>query len=599
MSMVTNVASKFLHLKMVFRLVVKLSIIAAILHIVLICGYNHFFSHHWQEAKDATAQIWNTMLDDFKHEDFNKGADDFFTVLNYIWDTLYGVILITSPVWLIVPMFGYWALTDTEQHSKEFIRGKRLITPYKLNSQLAKEFGKTDDPIPLGIIKLPFKEEIKQTFAVGKPGSGKTNMFNHILEVIKARNAKADIQDYKGDYVEKHYRPEIDLLFNPVDERSLGWCLFNDCKSVMDIEAFGASLIPTPMTGDKFWNDAARDIFISILKYCWKNNRKTNADIWDVCTTPNAHLYEMLRTCPGCETGATHLQDPNGKTATGIMSNLLTYVKCFDYMKSMKGDFSIREWLVSDNGGMIFVTNYASIQDVLRPMISLFIQTVGSFLLSLSDDISRRFYFILDEFGQLPKMTTIQSLMTAARSKGGSVWIGIQDQSQMEEVYRQYIKTTILNSASNRIIFNCKSDETAKFFSSELGETEYWEYTENQTLGLTDSDRTGLTKQHRKEKLISPEQITQLKDLTAYVSIAHLDAALTKWNYLKLENKNLAFVQRSDLSLTNVIEDNSNIDMTHHKLEQEEHPEIETEQAPVEQQVSTSDNPLLNSRDNI
>lgn len=559
MSMVTKYASKVLHFKMVWRLIVQMSIVSLILHIVLICSYNHFFSHVWEAHKANTYQYLNTSWSQFKNFDFDLGTDSFLFAIHYFWDKISGIIIATSPIWLLVPMYAYWALTEVKEDSRDYIRGKRLINPFRLNRLLEKEFGKTEVPLPLGNVKLPLKEEIKQTFAVGKPGCGKTNMFNHILQVIRDRKAKAVIHDYKGDYVEKHYRPDVDVLFNPVDERSVGWCLFNDCRSVMDLDSFGAALIAQPMSGDKFWSDAARDVFISILKYCWFNDRKTNADIWDVCVTPNIHLYEMLRTCKGCESGATHLQDPTGKTATGVMSSLLTYVKCFGYMKNMKGEFSIREWLESDSESMIFVTNYASIQEVLKPVISLFIQTIGGFLLSLSDNIDRRVYFILDEFGQLPKMTTIQSLMTAARSKGGSVWIGIQDQSQMEEVYRQYIKTTILNSASNRIIFNCKSFETATFFSNELGETEYWEYTENQSLGLTESDKSGLTKQHRKEKLISPEQITQLKDLTAYVSIAHLDSALTKWEYLKLENKNLAFIQRKDLILESDILNNNSV----------------------------------------
>jgi type IV secretory pathway TraG/TraD family ATPase VirD4 len=43
----------------------------------------------------------------------------------------------------------------------------------------------------------------------------------------------------------------------------------------------------------------------------------------------------------------------------------------------------------------------------------------------MTDDLNRRMYFFLDELGKLPNMSVIEDMMTAARSKGGSLFIGI------------------------------------------------------------------------------------------------------------------------------------------------------------------------------
>jgi type IV secretory pathway TraG/TraD family ATPase VirD4 len=184
----------------------------------------------------------------------------------------------------------------------------------------------------------------------------------------------------------------------------------------------------------------------------------------------------------------------------------------------------------------------------------LFIQTAGSNLLSLTDDINRRVYMILDEFGQLPNMTTIESLMTAARSKGGAIFIGVQDIGQLDKIYKKETRTTILNSASNRLVFNCKDRDTAEFFSKDIGETEYWELNESQSLGMHKNDRVNSTRQRHKEFLVKPEDIQQLQDLSAYISIGHNEVTLSKWNYLVLDSINQAFTQRSNLNLDVVVD---------------------------------------------
>jgi type IV secretory pathway TraG/TraD family ATPase VirD4 len=188
----------------------------------------------------------------------------------------------------------------------------------------------------------------------------------------------------------------------------------------------------------------------------------------------------------------------------------------------------------------------------LSPVISLFIQTAGNRLLSLSDDIHRRVFFFLDEFGQLPNMATIENLMTASRSKGGAVFIGVQDIGQLDKLYKKETRTTILNSASNRIVFNCKDHDTAKFFSDDIGKVEFYENMESQSLGMNKGDRINTNRQLRTENLVMTEDIQSLPDLHAFVSIGHHDITLSKWKYKKFKKQQVAFVPREDLDLANL-----------------------------------------------
>lgn len=561
--MVSSFANFMLKLRMFFKVLFRLIGIIFILQIILIIIIDIWMNPSWEQTKIIMANHFAGTGKLVSNGYLNEASDILLDGLYKFWILQKIIILKSSLIWVCLPMILLYLhlFGSSKINNNEYIRGAKFVSPKELNKELYRDNSKkwwsfvNWKRITFGEVYLPVSEENKQTFIVGKPGSGKTNAFNHIIEIIRKRKQKLIIHDYKGDYVEKFYREGKDIIFNPLDKRSIGWCLFNDCESVIDIEGFATALIPdASVSGDPFWNNAARDILIGILRYCYDANKKTNKDIWETCILPNETLYKILQQTKGGKRGAKHLEDSHGKTAVSIMSNFIQYVKIFEYMSSMSGDFSITEWVESKNETCtIFVTNYAKLQHTLNPVISLFVQTLGNVLLSQTDNIYNRVFFCLDEFGQLQNMSTIQNLMTASRSKGGSIFIGVQDIGQIDKIYKKETRTTILNSASNRMIFNCKDHDTAKFFSVDIGETEYYEAIESQSLAMNKHDRINTSRQRRKDALISTEDIQSLPNLSAFISIGHHSVTLTQFKYKKLASNSQAFIQRPELELENII----------------------------------------------
>ncbi len=550
--MITNFATKLLQIKMFSKFFIRLCFVIFAVQLLVIFIYNAWFNYLWESTKHMFSEGIGIAGHLFSSGEFKAGAKVLKNTFGGFYELQKFVFTKSLWSWLLLPMIMiYIYLFDEEDVSRDYIQGRRYITPEALNklSHKIRIPFLLQKCIPFGEVYLPRPDEIKQTFVVGKPGSGKTNAFNQMIEKIRKREQKLIVHDFKGDYVEKFYTKN-DLIFNPLDVRSIGWCLFNDCKSIMDIDGFVAALIPDSVGSEPFWNNAARDVMVGILRYCYSNNLKTNRDIWETAILPNSNLLDLLKATNGGERGAKHLQDPTGRTAMSVTSNLMQYIKVFEYMASMQGDFSITDWVINNKSSTIFITNYAKLQHTLSPMISLFVQTVGNILLSQSDNLKNRIYIFLDEFGQLPNMMTIQNLMTASRSKGGAVFIGVQDIGQIDKIYKKDVRTSILNSASNRIVFNCKDHDTAKFFSQDIGETEYYENTESQSLGMSNGDRINTSRQRRKEALVTPEDIQSLPDLTAFVSIGHYDITLSKFKYKKLKKRAEAFIQRPELDLS-------------------------------------------------
>jgi len=330
--------------------------------------------------------------------------------------------------------------------------------------------------------------------------------------------------------------------------------LFDDVNTVLDINSVAQSLVPPVYSGETFFNDAARAVFAGILFYLYKHNLKTNKDIWQAVTAPGKDIHAWLSSIPEGARGLRFVEDHSSKQALGVFSTMMQYTSAFEYMGNNSG-LSINKWLKQDNGGCIFVTNQSDLKDTLKPILSLFVDFFGKKLLSLPDDINRRVFFILDEFGTLQRLSTIKDLLIAARSKGGSCWLGIQDIGQINKLYTADVADTIVNACGTSLIFAVSDPKTAKYLSDKIGETEYNEVEKTLSYGMArNRDGESLRRTKKIEALLLKSEFMNLPDLVAYAKIPNVEAVLkTKFAYRHYPPINTAFEIRDDLILEQLL----------------------------------------------
>jgi len=475
--------------------------------------------------------------------------------LKFLIGKSFKIFLFSFVIWLAYPfVISRFSRRAKRQSKDEHLRGAMKIKPEELNELIRKDNEKVD--IPLGtIVKMPISAEVKHCFVIGRPGVGKTTAISQVIARLKEREAKGIIYDFKGDYLSKFYDSNNDIIFNPLDFRCLKWNIFNEIETYMDIDSVSTSLIPPAFGEQAFWNDAARDVFAGILHYLYKNNAKTNANIWAAVTAEGIKIADWLKHTQGGERGYRYIEDASSKQALSIFSVMMQYVKSFEYMSSVDGSFSIKDWLLNKDKGFIFITSYADVEATLKPMLSLFVDLLGRKLLSMPDCYDRRIFFLLDEFGTLQRLSTITKLLTLSRSKGGSCWIGIQDIGQLDKIYTPALRQTIINACGSNIIFSVADPETAKFLSDKLGEKEYVEVEETQSMGTEDyRDGISLVRRKRTERLILASEIQNLRDLTAFLKLPNYNVVEIQFNYKHYEDKTKPFICRDDLNLENIIQ---------------------------------------------
>lgn len=429
--------------------------------------------------------------------------------------------------------------------SRRFERGSSILG----TKDMLKVLNKYKTRIPFGEYKLPIESEVKHCFIIGRPGTGKTNALNQMIAEVRRNELQAIIHDNKGDFVSHFYNKDVDYILNPFDERCIGWNIFNDIKRETDFNLFASSLIPD-QPGDPYWYEVPRKILSEVLSYCWHSNKRTNKDLWQTLSLPVEKLAELLR-----DNNGTSYNDlvGNEKTSSNLMSTLLSKCRIFYYMQHIDGDFSIDDWIKSANN-FVFLTNQADIKDTVKPILTLFIDICTSKVLSLPDDRDRRIFFFLDEFGSLAKINNIVNLLTLSRSKGGAVFIGIQDIGNIEKLYGKEHRQTIVNACGNSLIFAVEDPDTAEFLSKKLGDIGYYE-----TMETVQMQGTSTQEQKRSERIILPSQIQQLVDMSCLVKFADIGIGFTKFKYVNWQVSSPAFIEHKKLILSNEKENINNM----------------------------------------
>jgi type IV secretory pathway TraG/TraD family ATPase VirD4 len=508
-----------------------------LLHVGVVFLYFLLFRH------DVVGLFWKVLFS-FQFQYFPKL---FIISLKAGWVPF----ILASPVWLLYPhALAKFKAKAQEIVKDEYLRGARLFKEDEALDELRRRYGEEDvQAIKLGRVFVPRQVENRHFLLVGRSGTGKTTLLNQVIEKLRGRKEKVIVYDIKGDYLSCFYDPQTDYIFNPLDKRCLHWCLFDEIESLADIDSIATSLIPPSFREDKFWVDAARDVFSSIVYYLFITGQRTNDALWQYVSLTEGELLEIMQQAvwQGCEPARRALgylqgYERGSKVASDTLSTMKQYTNCFYYTKHLKNDWSLKKWLTEDESSFLFITNYSTLRDTLKPLLSLLIDLSMKHLLSLSENVERRRFIILDEFASLQRLTSIVQALEQSRSKGVSIWIALQDLSQLQRVYSDVTAYSIINNANTILAFAVNDPNTTSLLSRIFGEIEILETDESLSMGPADA-RDGLTLQRRrrKEYLIIPSQFAVLQDFHFYIKMLDV-ITQSKVEFKRFEKKNESFI---------------------------------------------------------
>ncbi len=407
-----------------------------------------------------------------------------------------------------------------KQSEKQFVRGARIDSPKRVAKRIKKQ-GASD--IVIESVPMVKGFEVKHTLIHGTIGAGKGQTFNQFIEQIRKRGDSAIIFDKGCIFTGIFYKEKTDVILNPFDQRCAHWDLWAEAQTEPDFENIAESLIPMHGESDPYWVDAARTVF-SAAAFRMKSEKDRSIDrlLSLILTAELDVLGDYLK---GTQ-AATLVSDKIEKTAISIRSVISTYLKSLRFLQGLedKASFSIRDWIksIADAKGshFLFISSNAEQHAALRPLISMWLSMASIILLSLEEDYDRRIWFICDELPTLHKLPQLGESIAEVRKFGGCFVLGMQSFSQLQKVYGRASAAEIFDLLNTRFFFRSPSAEMAALVSKELGQEDIAQSNESYSYGAnTIRDGISIGTQRVTRPLVSPAEIMEMADLTAYLRV--------------------------------------------------------------------------------
>ena len=134
--------------------------------------------------------------------------------------------------------------------------------------------------------------------------------------------------------------------------------------------------------------------------------------------------------------------------------------------------------------------------------------------------LPRNVYFLLDEFGNLPKIEKLKAFITAGRSRKIFLMLVIQDYTQLNSIYGEQDAATIRNNCNIHIFIGTKDSKTREDFSKNCGNISLDITTKSESAGKAPDSKTYSSNTTTTTRpLIYPDQLDHLKQGEVIINI--------------------------------------------------------------------------------
>lgn len=406
----------------------------------------------------------------------------------------------------------YFTRTGRGLGSNQFLRGARFGTVRQVRRALWRH---ARGSFEIGGVNVPDIFEPEHLLICGAPGTGKTNIIVKMLSGIRKARRRAIVYDTAGTFVEKFYRPGIDVLLNPLDARSDRWSPWVDVPRDYHYDQIAESTIPDK-SGDPFWAKAARGTLVAVLRKLARQQRTLISVLLD--TLLRSKLKDLAAFAQGTD-AAAFISLEGERTSAGIQAELASVMRSFSYLDDTEDGLSIRDWVDNEkDDSWLFITVKADQLPSLRPLITVWLDIAISAIMSLSPDRNRRLYCVIDELPSLQKLPSLSDFLARARKYGGCGILGFQSYPQLEATYGIQDAAAITGYCSTWVALRANDTPTAKHVSENLGQVEQVEANEGMSYGVNDMrDGVNLSRMQVTRPLVMHTEVTNLPNLAGYL----------------------------------------------------------------------------------
>ena len=251
-------------------------------------------------------------------------------------------------------------------------------------------------------------------------------------------------------------------------------------------------ILPTKNQRDPYWEDSARDLLKAII-YGMLEDIESGLTTEDNFSLSN--IIKIYDSFPNLDTniddGYFNNRDHNKSkayqlarnsfiglprtTRQCVVSNLGPVLSCYRDTAIRKATctntFELPE--LDDGDPTVIFISYKDEESLHYEVISMFLSSLYTELIAVArrkgTKLDRPFYFLLDEFGNLPKFNDFDKVISACG--GRNIWfmLILQSYAQLNNVYGKDTAEIIKDNLNMHIFFGTNNPQTKVEFSEECG----------------------------------------------------------------------------------------------------------------------------------
>ncbi len=404
-----------------------------------------------------------------------------------------------------------------------------------------------------GLINYSLAKEPGHALVIGSTGSGKTALLLNPTIQLLARTTDQPsmvLSDPKGELYNTHSKMlsqqgyEVLALnlrdisqsskWNPLAKIWDLWFVEGTKYEIASSREMAlnylselASSIFVPKGKDSFWDEGANTIFrffvVALLEKADEDKDITKEHLNITNIAANIHettyddlkdfLDELPRQSKAITIGGKNIRGAEN-TVNGLFQTCVTTLQIYNdpIIKRVTSSTTLKIDITKPQAIFIIVPDESKAK---YPFISLFVAEFYKELIAMASalptsKLPRRFYFLLDEFGNVPKIPSMDSMITVARSRNIFFMLLLQDYSQLKENYGPNIANTIISNCMYEFFLLTADVETANKFSQKLGEREITTTSRSSSAGGRGSSSSS-SESERTRKLIHPDELMRLQ----------------------------------------------------------------------------------------
>ncbi len=365
----------------------------------------------------------------------------------------------------------------------------------------------------LSIAGIPFpdKTDISNLIICGSSGSGKTANLREILAGIRRARRKAIIFDPTGELVSLFYRHGTDILLNPLDQRSVGWDIWCDCRHYQDYLQTANTLI-ADHPGQEKWVTGARLVLAKLAEA--EGNRENPRTLHLMENIEQLNDEQIISALSNTE-AATIIAENGENACFGIRGILMETLAPLKELDNASTRFSVRRWAFNENSdNWLFISTTPSEQDSLKSLSATWLNLAAKTLTGLHTDHLRRIFMVIDDLSSTHRIPALIDYAVQSRRTCASAIITLRSTPVLASIYGEEDSNALLRAFDNIVAMSSNDPTTQYWLSSRLG---FKKTTQTTEVSYGNSDEKIQSQRLLTLPLVTPEEIARLPQLQGFV----------------------------------------------------------------------------------